>query len=223
MLRAVRGFRLLRLAGAALIAVSAVPLGAQSRPSLNIEQPADSLLTRRGPLVRASQMLAGDRIQKLLLAGFPARFHFRVELWSAGRFFLNQLEDAAEWDVLVRYLPVERLYEVLQVQDEQAFSLGRFSAIADAERAIGRPNAARMAARPSSRRQYYQATLVVEVLSARDLDEIARWLQGDVEPGITGEANPATIVSRGLRTLASRLLGGEKLEYVATGPTFRIP
>lgn len=186
-------------------------------------QPADSLVTRRGPLVRAEHMLAGERIQQLLLAGFPARFHFRLELWSKGRFFLDQLEGAAEWDVWARYLPVERVYEVLQVQDEHALSLGKFADVADAERAIGRPNAAAIRARVSSRRQYYQATLAVEVLSERDLDEVARWLKGDVEPGITGEANPASILSRGVRTLASRLLGGEKLEYQATGPTFRVP
>jgi len=188
-----------------------------------MQQPADSLLTRRGPLVRAARMLAGERIQKLLLAGFPARFHFRIELWSKGRFFIDQLEGATEWDVWARYLPTERLYEVLQVQDERALSLGKFADVADAERAIGRPNAAPIRARVSSRRQYYQATLVVEVLSERDLDEIARWLKGDVEPGITGDANPASILSRGIRTLASRLLGGEKLEYEATGPTFRVP
>ena len=168
-------------------------------------------------------MLAGDRIQKLLLAGFPARFHFRVELWSEGRFFLSHLENAAEWDVWARYLPTERMYEVLQVQDNQPLSLGKFLVLADAERAIGRPYAAPLSANPSSRRQYYQATLVVEVLSERDLDELSRWLQGDVEPGIRGEANPASIVSRGIRTLASRLLGGERLEYEVTGPKFRVP
>ena len=168
-------------------------------------------------------MLAGDRIQKLLLAGFPARFHFRLELWSKGRFFLDQLEGAAEWDVWARYLPAEHVYEVLQVQNERALSLGKFAEVAYAELAIGRPNAAAIRARASSRRQYYQATLVVEVLSERDLDEVARWLKGDVEPGITGGANPASILSRGVRTLASRLLGGEKIEYEATGPTFRIP
>ncbi len=210
------------MAGVALIVATAA-VGAQGRPALTLEQPPDSLLTRRGPLVRATQMLAGERIKELLLAGFPARFHFRVELWSEGRFFLNQLQDAAEWDVWVRYLPVERTYEVLQVQDDQALSLGKFTAIADAERAIARPNAAVIAARPSTRPQYYQASLVVEVLSERDLDELARWLQGDVEPGITGRANPASILTRGIRTLASRLLGGEKLEYEVTGPQFRVP
>ncbi|MEA3246292.1 MAG: hypothetical protein U9Q74_09070 [Gemmatimonadota bacterium] len=197
--------------------------GQQDRPSLTIRLPDDSLLARRGPLVAATHMLAGERLQQLLEAGFPARFHFRVELWSEGRFVFDQLEHIAEWDVLARWLPAERVYEVIQVQDDRALSLGRFAEIANAERAIGRPNMAPLAARRQSRPQYYQATLVVEVLSERDLDEVSRWLQGDVEPGITGRTNPASALSRAVRSLASRLLGGVRLEYEATTPHFRVP
>ena len=47
-------------------------------------------------------------------------------------------------------------------------------------------------------------------------------IKGDVEPGITGQANPASILSRGIRTLASRLLGGEKTEYEVASPKFRV-
>lgn len=194
---------------------------AQGRPTLTIELPADSLLTRRGPVVQAVNMLAGERIQNLLLAGFPARFQFRVELWS-DRFF-DALEDAAEFDVFAQFLPVEKVYEVIQVQDERKLSLGKFASVADAQRAIGRPTLAALAAARSTRAQYYHATLLVEVLSEKDLDEVGRWLRGDIEPGITGRANPASILTRGIRTIASRLLGGEKLEYEATSARFRVP
>jgi hypothetical protein len=213
------------LALAAMTAAGATPahtLGAQSRPTLALELPPDSLLTRRGPLVRATNMLAGERIRQLLLAGFPARFHFRVERWSEGRFF-DKLEGAGEFDILAQYLPAEKMYQVTQVQDDRAFPLGKYAAVSDAERAIGRANIAPLSSRPSSRAQYYQASLLVEVLSEKDLDEVARWLQGDVGPGLTGRANPASVVSRGIRTLASRLLGGEKLEYETTSERFRTP
>lgn len=202
---------------------AARPLPAQAgRPALTLELPADSLLGRHGPLVRASNMLAGDRIRELLNAGFPARFQFRVELWSVGRFF-DTFEKAGEYTLLVRYLPADRVYEVTHVQDDRAFSLGRFAAVADAERAIGRAMAAPLSARAIPRRQYYQATLTVEVLSEKDIDEVARWLKGDIEPGITGKANPASAVTRGVRTLATRLLGGEKAEYEATTTPFLVP
>jgi hypothetical protein len=206
----------------ALFAAGAAPVHAQQRPGVTIRLPDDSLLTRRGPVVASEHMLAGDRLQQLLLAGFPARFHFRAELWTEGRFFVDQLESSAEWDVLARWLPAERVYEVLQVQDNHALSLGKFAVLGDAEAAIGRPYRAPLAARRTSRPQYYQVTLVVEVLSERDLDEVSRWLQGDVEPGITGRANPASALARGVRALASRLLGGERREYEATSPHFTV-
>ncbi len=208
---------------AAALAVAGRPAHAQERPALTITLPTDSLLTRRGPVVAATRMLAGERLRGLIQSGFPARFHFRVELWSKGRFFVDQLEGATEWDVLARWLPTERVYEVVQVMDDHALSLGKFRDIADAERAIGRPNAARIAAQRQAQRQYYQATLVVEVLSERDIDEVSRWLQGDIEPAITGQANPASMLSRAVRSLASRLLGGVRLEYEATTPQFRAP
>lgn len=208
---------MLAMAGAAPRAVAAQPAG----PRLTIELPADSLLARRGPLVRAEGMLAGERMQKLLLAGFPARFHFRVELWTEA-FWFDNLERSAEFDVLVRYLETGRIYEVVQVQNERALSLGRHALLADAERAIGRPTLAPVVALRSARRQYYQTTLTVEVLSERDVDDVLRWLQGDVEPGLTGRANPASVITRGIRTFASRLLGGEKREYEATSPRFSV-
>ena len=116
------------LALAAVLAAGATParsVSAQARPKLTLELPVDSLLARRGPVVRATAMLAGARIRELLNAGFPARFHFRVELWSEGRFFDN-FERAGEFDVLVRFLPAEKMYEVTQIQNETALPLGKF-------------------------------------------------------------------------------------------------
>jgi len=195
---------------------------ADSRPRLTLDLPPDSLLTRRGPTVRATGMLSGARMSELLLAGFPARFHFRVELSSEGRFF-DQLEGVAEFDAGVRYLPAERVYEVVHVLDDRVQSLGKFAQLADAERAVARPTIAPIAARPMSRTQYYEATLRVEVLSERDLDEVGRWLQGEVRPVLTGKSNPASFLVRGVRTVASRLLGGEQRGYDAQSPRFRVP
>lgn len=196
-------------------------LGAQDQPALRVALPPDSLLATRGPLVSATGMLGSERLRQLLAAGFPARLHFRVELWTEA-FMIDRLQRTDEWDVVVQWLPTEHTYEVFHVQDERPLSLGRFADVADAERAVARPTVARIVARPGARPQYYQATLVVESLSERDLDEVSRWLRGDIEPGITGRANPASVLSRGIRTIASRLLGGERLEYQATTPHFRV-
>ena len=61
------------------------------------------------------------------------------------------------------------------------------------------------------------------MLSLTDLDEVERWLRGDLQPGLTGKANPGTIITRGLRTVAAKLLGSESREYEASTPMFRVP
>jgi hypothetical protein len=216
-----------RIALATLMVAGALPRPALAqrtleRPELRMELPADSLLTRRGPRVRATNMLSREKIRKLLLAGFPARFHFRVELWSERGWFSDRLESAIEYDVFARYLPLEKKYDVIQVENDHALSLGKYDVIADADRAVGRPFAVPIVAARIEATQYYLTTLIVEALSEKDLDEVERWLKGDVQPGLTGEANPASIISRGLRTFASRLLGGEKSEYEVASAKFRI-
>jgi hypothetical protein len=217
--------------GVALVTIASLVAGATphvsraqdvARPALTIELPADSLLLKRGPLVRATSMLSRERTRKFLDAGFPARFHFRLELWSEGRWlWLDQLESSREYDMFARFLPTEKKYEVILVENDVALSLGKFEAVADAERAVGRAIAPKITAARLGRQQYYQATLVVETLSEQDLDEVERWLKGDIEP-IGGDANPASLFSRIVKPIATRLLGGEKVVYETTSLKFRI-
>ncbi len=195
---------------------------AQRLPALAVSLPSLSRVSLEGPVVRATDMLAGARIRELLTAGFPARFHFRVELWSEGGWF-NDIERRLEYDLLVRYIALEKVYEVVQVIEERPFSLGRFVRVEDAGSAIARPTRVPITAFQTRRSMYYLARLDVEVLSISDLDEVQRWLRGELRPAISGERNPGTALTRGFRTLATRLLGGEKREYEARTPTFRVP
>ena len=166
-------------------------------------------------------MLEGARMREPLDAGFPARFHVRVELWSAGGLF-NQLERHLEYDLLVHFIALEKVYEVLLVENDRPFSLGKFASIEDAEQALARPRRVPVTA-PSNRRQmYYQVTLEAENLSVSDLDDLNRWLRGELQPAIRGQRNPGTALTRGLRSLTARLLGGGTREYVATSQRFRV-
>ena len=198
------------------------PVFAQNRPALEIALPPPGQVMVAGPIVQATDMLAGTRIRELLSAGFPARFHFRVELWSQGA-WLNDLERRLSYDVLVRYVPLEQTYEVVQVTHDRPFSLGKFARVEDADRAVARPTRVPISALATKRRLYYQVRLEVEVLSLSDLDEVDRWLRGELQPAISRGRNPGTAITRGFRTLAARLLGGEKREYEARTATFRAP
>ncbi|MBW7933356.1 MAG: hypothetical protein H3C62_07010 [Gemmatimonadaceae bacterium] len=193
---------------------------AQGRPALSITLPSTEQVARSGPVVVASHMLGGGKLRELLASGFPARLHFTVELWSVGG-WTNDLERLIEWDVVVRRLAVEETYEVVQVIGDRPFSLGKFAQLTDAEAAVARPTRAPIVAAPEAGRFYYQATLTVETLSLSDLDEVERWLRGELRPAVRGQRNPGSVLGRGLKTLATRLLGGEKREYVARTSVFR--
>jgi hypothetical protein len=165
-------------------------------------------------------MLGDPRMRELLQSGFPARLHYRVELWADGRLF-DELTRTAEWDVVVRFLGVEQTYEVLQVVSGRTLSLGAFNRIEDAEAAVSRPLRVPITAPRGDRRYYYQATLQVDVLSSSDLDEVNRWLQGELSPAVRGERNAGTAFARGVRSLTSRLLGGERRQYATRSASFR--
>jgi len=168
-------------------------------------------------------MLSGQRIREPLAAGFPAQFHFTVELWSEGG-LLNQRERKTEYDVFVRRIALENVYEVTRIEDNRLLALGKFKEVDDAESAIGRPARVPITAPHSARRTfYYQVTLSVQIVTGSDLGELNSWLKGDLRPAISGERNPGTALTRGLRTLEARLLGGESREYEKRTPAFRVP
>src|SRR5690348_2439421 len=96
--------RLLVLAVSAAVVLVA-PLSAQDAPRLDVTLPAQSALLREGPTVRGTGLMNDAQLRDLVRNGFPARFSYRVELWSSGGFF-NSLAASAAWDVIVRYDPL---------------------------------------------------------------------------------------------------------------------
>jgi hypothetical protein len=207
------------LAAAVVLATTAA---AQRAPGLEILLPTATRLTAEGPLVKARGVLTDPRMRELLASGFPARLSYRVELWSSER-WVDQMHRAAEWEVQVRWRGVDEKYEVTQIVGGRSLSLGAFSRIEDAESAVERPLRVPMAAPASRRRFYYEASLEVRTLSVSDLDEVNAWLRGELQPAVRGQRNPGTALTRGVRSLTTRLLGGERRAYGARTATFRVP
>ena len=174
-----------------------------------------------GPVVRTANVIGDKELQKLLQNGFPANLHYRTELWSRGGLF-DDVESSVEWDVLVRYEPLTKTYRVARYVGGQAENLGRFERYADAQAVVARPFQPRIPARRTRDRQYYIVTLELEVLSMSDLDEIERWLRGELRPAVRGKRNPGTALGRGIGRLATRLLGGENRRYEQRTETFRV-
>ena len=197
----------------------AVPAAAQGSPRLELTLPTQGALLREGPTLRGTDLLADPQLRDLVRNGFPARFSFRVELWSTGGFF-NNLTASTAWDVIVRYDPLDKVYQVVRIAGDRAVALGSFSDVAAAGEAVGRPLRIPLNA-PSRDRYYYNAVLDVEVLSLSDLDELERWLRGELRPAVSGRRNPGTALTRGVRTLVVRLLGGTRRQFETRTSTFR--
>jgi len=204
----------------ASLVVAGSSLTAQGRPRLDVQLPAAGSLGTEGPTVRAQHVLGERYVRDMLGNGFPARLHFRAELWSAEGVF-NSMVRRVEWDVLVRFDAMSRQYDVVEVRGDSASARGRFPRFADMVAEVERPVRAPITPDRELRSQYYDVTLELELLSVSDLDEVERWLRGELKPAVRGKRNPGTAVGRGMRTLLARLLGGEMRRLEARSKTFR--
>jgi hypothetical protein len=192
---------------------TAAPALAQRSARVEIALPPAALRGVEAPRIRALRVLSDARLRDLLRNGFPARLHWRVEVWSTRGWF-DDLKGAVEWDVIVRYEPLERRYEIVRIDAEgNPTPLGRTENFANVEAIIERPQQPPILPPRRRDRVYYNVSLDVEMLSVSDLDEVEQWLRGELRPAVRGQRNPGTAVTRGVRTVVARLLGAEKRHY----------
>ena len=169
------------------------------------------------PAIAVRGALTEAPFEALVRSGFPARLHVRAELWSMGRWF-DDVAGRVEWDVVLRYDIVERVFDVVRVMGDRLTPLGSYLRFADARAAMELPVQPALPALRAGRRGYVLVQADLQVLEVSDLDELERWIRGEAGPAVRGERNPAGAVTRGLRTLASRILGGEVRRLEAKTP-----
>jgi len=186
---------------------------AQSRPEIEIRVAPTSY----PPLVAIKGVLTEKSFDELLRSGFPARLHVRAELWTIGRWFDDVL-GRVEWDIVVRYDAIDRTYEVARFVAGRLMPLGSYVRFSDARAASELPYLPALAAPPRGRKSYVAVQAELQTLDVSDLDELERWLRGEASPAVRGKRNPSTALTRGVRSLASRLLGGEVRRLEAKSP-----
>lgn len=211
------------LALAVLLSFFASPVLAQRGPQLEVSVLANS--PPSGASVVAARVLGGAKIRELLRSGFPAAMTFRLELWRAGGLF-DEIEQSSQWQVLVRYDPYSRQYLAMRRHARAAGAavqedFGEFPTIEALEERLDRPYPVLLRPQRPDTRYYYNVVLDVESLSVSDLDELQRWLRGELEPAVRGKRAPLSALRRGFGTLLSRLLGGETRHYESRSGAFR--
>ena len=213
-----RSVRALLVAALSLAAPRSA-LQAQRNATLDVALPPRAAALTDGPTIRSVGVLEDGDLRDLLRNGFPARLHYRTELWSTGG-FTNSLRRSLEWDVVLRFDPLDKTYRASQILGDRATPLGQWTRFEDAEQVVERPFRVPVAPGDTRGRMYYNVSLDVETLSLSDLDEVQRWLQGEFRPAVQLKRNPGTALGRGIRTLLVRLLGGEKRHYERRSGTF---
>ncbi|HEX4681507.1 MAG TPA: hypothetical protein VH277_02290 [Gemmatimonadaceae bacterium] len=207
------------LAFAALLAIRAMPVRAQ-RDDGRIDivvNPANALV--EGPTIASDNLLGSAKTREHLRNGFPARVHYRLELWKKGVF--DDLNDRADWDVLVLYDPTAQQYLVRRTSDQNVQeNFGGFATLTSAEAQFGKPF--RVGLHPTrAGRYYYNLVIEIQTLTETDLDALQQWLHGPTAPGKSN--NPLRSLQSGLGTLFSRLLGGGTERREAQSGIFRVP
>jgi hypothetical protein len=169
------------------------------------------------PVVRATGLLRDAVFPAALRDGFPVRFHFRLELWRVSRLF-HRLEREQEWLALAELDPLSGVYSLTRSGGEEE-QYATLDGIADA---LARTYTVELPlpARASRTRYYYVALLSIESLSISELEEVERWLRGDLGRAITREGDVGGALERGARRLLIRFSGLPHRRLEARSPTF---
>ena len=201
------------------LAIAAAPgLAGAQEPEIEVRLPAPAARATESPFIRSSGLLRAP-MTDLLRSGFPARIRYKIERWAIGG-WADDLKATREWNVIVRYDQLARVFRVMRVFRGTATPLGESATIAGADSIVARLTRTPMPPPRRGERSYYTQAIELEMLSLGDLDELEHWLRGEFRPAVRGERNPGTALTRGIRTVLVRLLGGEKRRYEARSPTF---
>jgi len=172
----------------------------------------------RAPVVRSENLLGGEsRWLDALRSGLPVRLHYRVEVWRSREGWFDTFSRQVEWDVVVRHEPLLDQYTLLTLvgarrQERRYATLDALgAALAFAYQINVRPD--------ESGGYYYAASLQVSTLSDSDLDELERFLAGDLGDGGKGEG-VGNAVGRGATRFLLRLAGLPSLRLEARSPRF---
>jgi hypothetical protein len=197
------------LALAVALAAGAASVAAQ-RPGLAVV--AESAAAR----VQARGLLADSQFVTLLRSGFPLRLHYRLELWRVRSSWFDVFVREVGWDAVARHDPLTDEFILLRTGGGSS----RHASAEDLDRALGVPYRVTLTA-PGRDSYYYLARLEATTLNQSDLDELTRWLRGDIGPAVSGRQNVGDALARGAQRTLLRLAGLPRLTLEGRSERFR--
>ena len=189
---------------------------ARVKPQLSLTLYPDASAAPDSVVVRAERLLEDRVFDGALRNGFPVRFHFTLELWRTAALF-DRLDRDAEWDAVVRLDPLTGEYDLIR----SGGTIEHFTTMAAASRALAtRFKVDLLPPRGAGAHYYYVASLDISSLSLTELEEVERWLRGDVGPAIKAKGNIADALANGARRLLIRFSGLPRRRLERRSPTF---
>jgi len=202
-----------RLVWGAVVSLALASAAAAQSPTLTVT------VQSTVPRVRSSGLLADGKFVGLMRSGFPLRLHYRLELWRVRSSWFDQYIREMSWDAVARNDPLADDFMLIR----QGGSITRYATSEELATALAIPYTVTM--RPSGsegERFYFVARLEVTTLNDTDLQELSRWLSGDVGPAVSGGQNFGDALARGAQRVLVRLAGLPRQRLEARSPTIRI-
>jgi hypothetical protein len=196
-----------------------VTAAAQSSLSVSVALPPPAARASEGPEIVLTNLFVDSRSQGLLKSGFVGQMTVAVELWASHWPFDKPLKQVM-WQRAVHYNPLTKMYTTAHQVADSTVRDGQYASLDDVRKAMSAPQRAPIAALRGQGTLYYIVTVTIETLNSNDLQEVGRWLRGEVQPAIHGENNPVNPILHAGRTILSKLMGGDVKKASVTSRKF---
>jgi hypothetical protein len=166
-------------------------------------------------VVEIGDLFSDGSLVEALVSGLPLRIRVRIELWKDG--FFDDQKGQHEWRASILFDPLTRRYRV-----QSSANTGAEVNTLDEVRTALQVNLV-LPLRPSEPgRYYYIGAVEMETLSLSDLEELQRWLQGELAPVVAGEEDVGGALANGFRRVLVRMLGLPAKRFQVQSPSFRV-